>query len=161
MVILRIWPPSRPKGQPIGFSSIALNGQWGDAYMSTRRLKKGELRTGMQGETATLADDIAGGGGDTGRIWRFTHLDEARMLRLWGQRRDLADTEWTDRANYQNNCFRFCDMVLSAGQGIAVEPMAAVSYSKRAEGALRIATLAIDHESLVARAEHALKFEHW
>lgn len=156
MVILRIWPPSPVHGTSIGFASLEVSG----TYMSVRPLKPETLLT-RRSQNATLADDVKGEAVDTPPTWVFTRLNEARMMRTWEQFKGDVATDWNGDAVARNNCFRFSDMVLAAGRGVAVDSISGESLTARAEAALALATLSTDHAGLSGRAEHYLKVEHW
>ena len=124
--------------------------------MSVRPVKAGDTQP-----TATLADDIEAAGADTVYTWRYTRLDEARMLRFWNQCRGFAAAHWGKPTGSHNNCFRFCDIVLAAGQGVAVEPVSPLSLTARARAAQRAATLASNYSVLSANADGYLKVGLW
>lgn len=156
MVILRIWPPPPSNRESIGFASLEVSG----AYMSVRPLKPEDLRS-RRSKTATLEDDIEGDALDTPPTWVFTRLNEARMMRTWEYFKGDVATDWNGKAVARNNCFRFCDMVLAAGRGVAIESLSGESLTRRAQAALELATLSTDDVGLSGRAEHYLKVEHW
>ena len=156
MVILRIWPPSPLNKNSMGFSSLEVSG----TYMSVRPLKPEDQR--KRGENnATLADDVEAEKFDTPPTWVFTRLNERAMVRTWEQFKGDVATDWNGHAVARNNCFRFTDMVLAAGRGVAVDSISGESLSRRAEAALALATLSTDETGLSRRAEHYLKVEHW
>ena len=128
--------------------------------MSVRPLKPEDLRS-RRSKTATLEDDIEGDALDTPPTWVFTRLNEARMMRTWEYFKGDVATDWNGKAVARNNCFRFCDMVLAAGRGVAIESLSGESLTRRAQAALELATLSTDDVGLSGRAEHYLKVEHW
>ena len=160
MVLLRIWSPLSSKENLTGYSSILLNNPHGSAYMSVRALKVTEGNRVLY-RSATLADDIEAAGADTLLTWKFTRLDEARMLRIWDQYRTTVSVEMREVADAKKKCFSFCDWAIAAGRGFDVNEPSVASFKKRAEGALCKATLANSYAALAGRADHYLKFERW
>lgn len=135
-----------------------IDGVWGSNYLSTRVVKRKPGVIHHSGN-ATLADDLEAEGGDTDERWIFRHLDEVRMLRMWGALRGNA------ASNLQKNAaeasFRTTDMVLAAGRGHNVEPNPAATFASRAKASLVLAGAANSGGALSARAEHYQKVELW
>ena len=156
MVILRIWPPLPTQRHSIGFASLEVS----DTYMSVRPLPP-LAALSRRSKTATLADEIEGDALDTPPTWVFRRLNEASMVRTWERFKGDVATDWNGHAVARNNCFRFCDMVLAAGRGIAIDSISGESLTKRAQAALELATLSTDDVGLSGRAEHYLKVERW
>lgn len=128
--------------------------------MSVRPLKSEEILA-RRSNNATLADDVKGEALDTPPTWVFTRLHEARMMRTWEQFKGDVATDWNGLTVARNNCFRFTDMVLAAGRGVAIDSISGDSLTTRAKAALVLATLSTDGTGLFGRAEHYLKVEHW
>ena len=156
MVILRIWPPPPSDRHSIGFASLEVSG----TYISVRPVKP-EVAFTRRTKTATLADDIEGDALDTPPTWVYTRLNESVMVRTWERFKGDVATDWNGHAVARNNCFRFCDMLLAAGRGVAIELVSGESLRRRAEAALELATLSTNQVGLSGRAEHYLKVEHW
>ena len=112
-------------------------------------------------QTATLEDDVEAEGVMLPPMWVYTRLNEAVMVRVWDQYKGDVATDWNGKNSYQNNCFRFCDMVMAAGQGHAIDTKSHESLSRRAAGSLQMATLATSDAALSERAEHYLKVQLW
>ena len=160
MVILRIWSPLSSKENVTGYASIFLRHPQGSAYMSLRAVRVKENGKEIV-RSATLADDIEAAGTETSLVWKFTRLNEPRMLRIWEQYQTTTTLEMREVAEAKKKCFSFCDWVLAAGRGYEVESPSAAPLKKRAEGALLMATIANTHGALANRADQYMKFERW
>jgi hypothetical protein len=158
MVTLRIWYPSRANGFGPGSCSLAIAGEWGAGYISTRPVKHDPTRP-RDTATATLIDDLQAEGGETRHMWLFHRLDENRMLRLWNTLQSGVPATWKT-ANSEAS-FHMCDMILATGRGIDVEEDPGVSFDARATGTIELATLANSGAEMAAHASHYLKIEHW
>lgn len=111
--------------------------------------------------SATFHDDIEAAGTETTLAWKFTRLNEARMLRIWEQYQTTTTLEMREFAEARKKCFSFCDWALAAGRGYEVESPSAAPLKKRAEGAVLMATIANTHGALAGRADHYMKVERW
>ena len=161
MVILRIWHPSKTDETYAGASALTIEGVWGGAHISTRPVVGKVLPGGGRSyATASLLDDVTAEGGDTHHKWRFTGMDECKMLRVWfGLRKNFA-TPGTRK--YQPSVsFRTSDMILAAGRGIEVESNSVASFSKRAHGVAVGEAVATNFAQLHGRAEYYSMVEHW
>lgn len=162
MVILRIWhPSSQGNNTHTGSSALTIEGVWGNAHISTRppaaNLARGARRSFA---TATLHDDVAAEGGDTDHRWRFTRMDECKMLRVWfGLRQNFATPG--SRKYQPSTSFRTSDLILAAGRGIEVESSSSASFSEQAHGVAVAEAVAGDAVQLHGRAEHYAQVEHW
>lgn len=135
-----------------------VDGVWGTDYLSTRIIKP-KAGTVHHSGNATLADDLEAEGGDTVNKWIFRHLDEVRMVRMWGTLRGNAASNM--QKTPAETSFRTTDMVLAAGRGFDVEPNSAASFKSRAKAMLALSGVAATGSALRSRAEHYLKAEHW
>ena len=160
MVILRIWLPSRTVGQEIGYSSIAVNSPWGDAYASVRAVKRDPRHPELV--TANLVDDMKVAGGDTRHRWQFRRLDESRVLRMWDQFKGDIANQWNEKPGARNeHCFHICHRILLAGQGFETDDASPASLTHRAKSEQVLAMLARTHSTLAAQADGYLKIDHW
>ena len=161
MVILRIWYPSQANKTHAGSSAITIEGVWGGAHISTRPVTgKGLPGAGRSNATASLHDDVTAEGGDTKHKWRFTRLDECKMLRVWLELRKSFVVPG-DRTYQPSVSFRTSDLILAAGRGIDVESNSVASFSKRAHGVAASEAVATDFTQLHGRAEYYAQVEHW
>ena len=160
MVILRVWTPLSSKEKPTGYASIALSNVQGGAYMSVRAVKATDHGREIV-RSATLGDDVDAAGAEAVLTWKFTRLNEARMLRIWDQYRTATSVEMREFADARTRCFLFCDWALAAGRGYEVDEPSAAPLRRRAQGALIMSTLANSHSALASRADHYLTFERW
>ena len=113
MVILRIWYPSQANKTHAGSSAITIEGVWGGAHISTRPVTgKGLPGAGRSNATASLHDDVTAEGGDTNHKWRFTRLDECKMLRVWLELRKSFVVP-VDRKYQPSVSFRTSDWLFS------------------------------------------------
>jgi hypothetical protein len=161
MVTLRIWHPTRLRAHGRGSSAITVDGVWGAAHMSTRPLEGGLANPHRkESPNTTLTEDIAAEGADTGHIWRFSHMDEGRMLRLWVTLRDAIAL--VSRAKYEDATgFKTSDLILAAGRGRDVETYPVATATARAEAMIFTQTAAANSRQLQARADHYAQVEHW
>lgn len=161
MVILRIWHPSQANKTHAGASAITIEGVWGGAHISTRPVT-GNLQpgAGRGNATASLHDDVTAERGDTVHKWRFTRMDECKMLRVWLELR--KNFVVPGAREYQSSVsFRTSDLILAAGRGIDVESNSVASFSKRARGVAVGDAVATNFTQLHGRAEYYAQVEHW
>lgn len=161
MVILRIWHPSQADKAHAGSSAITIAGVWGSAHISTRPVTgKVSAGAGRSYATATLLDDVTAEGGDTHHKWRFTRMDECKMLRVWfGLRKNF--TTLGTRKYDPSVSFRTSDLILAAGRGIEVESSSTASFSKQAHAVAVGEAVATNFSQLHGRAEYYSMVEHW